>query len=79
MKFLTGVAPFDGKRRRLETAIVEIGLHGHRRLPQPDGMSDGLWKIIRRCWGYDPATRPQMERIVNALIALDSGQSSAEC
>ena len=70
MKAFTGVAPFDGIHRRLETTIVEIGLHGHQRLLQPDGISDGLWKIIRHCWEYDPATRPHMEYVVDELIAL---------
>ena len=70
LEAFTGVAPFAGRHRRLETAIVEIGLHGHRRLPQPDDISDGLWEIIRCCWEYDPATRPHMGYVVDALIAL---------
>ena len=81
-KVFTGAAPFDGRHRRLETTIVEISLHGHRRLHQPDGIGDGLWKIIRHCWEYDPATRPQMRYVVDSLIALHpdvSAQSSAEC
>ena len=72
LKFLTGAAPFDGRHRRIETTIVEIGFYGHRRLPQPDGISDGLWKIIRDCWEYEPSNRPQMECVVGALIALHS-------
>jgi len=72
LKVFTGVAPFDGRHRRLESTIVEIGLHGHQRLPQPDGIGDGLWEIIGRCWKYDPVTRPQMEYVVGALVALHS-------
>ena len=70
LKVFTGVAPFDGRYRRLATTIVEIGRHGHRRLPQPDNISDGLWKVIRCCWEYDPVARPQMECVVGALRAL---------
>ena len=72
LKVFTDIVPFDGRHRHLETTVVEIGLHGHRRLPQPDGISDGLWKIIRDCWEYEPANRPQMEYVVGALIALHS-------
>ena len=72
LKVFTGVVPFGGRHRLLKTTIVEIGLHGHRRLSRPDGMSDGLWKIIRSCWGYDPATRPGMDYVVGALVALQS-------
>ena len=72
MKAFAGIVPFDGRHRRLEAAIVEIGLRGHRRLPQPDGISSDLWKIIRRCWEYDPAARPHMEDVVCLLIALHS-------
>ena len=75
-KVFAGVAPFEGRHRRLEMTIVEIGLYGHRRRAQPDGMSDGLWKIIRHCWEYDPVTRPQMEDVVDALIALHRFQLS---
>ena len=67
LKAFTGVAPFEGRYRRLETAMVEIGLHGHWRLPQPDSISNGLWEIIRCCWEYDPAARPDMECVVGAL------------
>lgn len=77
MKVFTGVAPFDGRYLQLETTIVEIGLHGHRRIPQPAGISEGLWKIIRRCWEYDPVARPQMEEVVAALIALHSEVSAS--
>ena len=76
LKVFAGIAPFDGRRRRLNATIVEIGLHGHLRLPQPDGISDGLWKIICRCWGYDPVTRPHMEDVVGSLIALHSQVSA---
>ena len=69
LKVLTGVAPFDDEHR-LETAIVKIGLHGHQRLPQPDGIGDSIWKIIRPCWEYDPVNRPAMEYIADALVAL---------
>ena len=72
LKVFTGVAPFDGRYRRLETTVVEIGLHGHRRLPKPDGMNDRLWTIISHCWEYDPANRPGMEILVGALVALQS-------
>ena len=72
LKVFAGTAPFDGRHRQLKTTIVEIGSNGHQRLPQPDGIGDGLWRVIQRCWGYDPATRPQMEYVVDALIALHS-------
>jgi len=79
LKFFTGVVPFDGRHHRLETTIVEIGFHGHWRLPQSDGISDRLWEIIRGCWQNDPISRPQMDDVVDALTALQvSAQLSAE-
>jgi len=81
LEVFTGVVPFDGRHRRLETTIVDIGFHGHRRLPKPEGTNDRLWEIIRGCWEYDPVSRPQMEGVVDALIALHlqvSARPSAE-
>ena len=72
LKAATSVIPFDSRYHRLETTIVEIGLYGHRRLPKPDTMSDGLWEIIRCCWAYNPINRPAMEFVVGALAALQS-------
>jgi len=77
MKVFAGIAPFGHKHWRLETAIREIGLYGHRRLPQPDGISSGLWGIIQGCWEYCPANRPHMKYVVDALTALAPAQPSA--
>jgi len=78
LKVMTGVVPFDGRYRRLETTIIEIGFYGHRRLPKPDSISEGLWDIIRGCWEYDPVSRPQMKSVVDALISLLHLQVSAQ-
>ena len=82
LKIFVGIVPFDDDRhRRLDTTIVEIGVYGHRRLSKPDNMHDGLWEIVRRCWEYDPISRPQMKDVVDVLIALHleiSAQPGAE-
>ena len=40
-----------------------------RRPSQPDAplLSDGLWKVIERCWAQDPATRLNTREIALLL------------
>ncbi|KAJ3293541.1 hypothetical protein HDU79_000242 [Rhizoclosmatium sp. JEL0117] len=44
--------------------------------PPADTMSDGLWRLIEKCWDQNPSIRPGFDEIVNTLETLSMSQSS---
>lgn len=34
---------------------------------KPNGMEDGVWRIVRDCWARDPHRRPSMAMVVERL------------
>ncbi|EDQ99207.1 uncharacterized protein LACBIDRAFT_335202 [Laccaria bicolor S238N-H82] len=67
-KIMSGQTPFDGMR--LYNIVVAVARNGHLRLPQPGGITDGLWQLLQACWSIDPVHRPNIEDVERRLGAL---------
>lgn len=65
---MSGQTPFDGMR--LYNIVVAVARNGHLRLPQPRGITDGLWQLLQACWSIDPMHRPNIEDVERRLGAL---------
>ena len=48
-------------------AAVLSAVIGQKRKPSrpvgPNGISDGLWDLMTRCWATEPDERPTMEQV----------------
>ncbi|KIJ93065.1 hypothetical protein K443DRAFT_684810 [Laccaria amethystina LaAM-08-1] len=67
-EIMSGQTPFDGMR--LYNIVVAVARNGHLRLPQPEGITDGLWELLQACWSIDPMHRPNIEDVERRLGAL---------
>ena len=65
---MSGQTPFCGMR--LYNIVVAVARDGHLRLPQPGGITDGLWQLLQACWSIDPMHRPNIEDVEWRLSAL---------
>jgi len=65
---MSGQTPFGGMR--LYNIVVAVARNGHLRLPQPEGITDGLWQLLQACWSIDPMHRPNIEDVERRLGAL---------
>ena len=64
---LSGRAPYSEYRGNVTQAILE-GV----RPKKPDsaaapGFTDGLWRIVERCWEADRGLRPDVETVLSHL------------
>lgn len=41
-------------------------------MPAPDGTPDEMYKLMLRCWEYQPESRPHFDEIYNAVDNLCS-------
>jgi len=64
-KAFTGAIPFN-QRKSLE-AVYAV-MQGNRP-PRPNhpALTDGLWKLMQRCWDQDRHNRPRMSEVSQAL------------
>ena len=53
-----------------------------RRPPHPD-LTDGVWRLMERCWDQEPRSRPQMSDVLQVLrnlsVSLSSLRSATGC
>jgi len=70
----TGSAPFSAANSCNTGAVaVEDLLSRHLQIKKPASgiMCDGLWELLQSCWACDPARRPTMGQIVDALEEIE--------
>jgi len=40
------------------------------RMPAPDGTPDEVYRLMRRCWEYEPERRPHFDEICRMLDVM---------
>jgi tyrosine-protein kinase Fer len=46
------------------------------RMPAPEGTPDEVYRLMRRCWEYEPERRPHFDEICRILDAITKDLSS---
>lgn len=54
------------KKEILVFFLYKIGY----RMPAPDGTPDEVYRLMRRCWEYEPERRPHFDEICRMLDAM---------
>nr|CAD7263391.1 unnamed protein product [Timema shepardi] len=57
------------------TPPIQGCINGHR-MPAPDGTPDEMYRLMLRCWEYEPEKRPHFEQIFLVVDTLYSAQRS---
>ncbi len=64
---MSGKAPFEGLLHQVILRRVTLDEppipKDHPNLPA----RDPLWKLMRRCWNNDPASRPTMQEVLREV------------
>ena len=71
-KVFAGAVPFGDKSPRAAISACVSG--GRPSRPGHSGLTDGLWKLIQRCWDQKADRRPHALRISCTLYVPTSGQ-----
>lgn len=54
--------------------LVDIAFHLRDKAPKildvPSDVGDNLKSILWNCWAYEPASRPEMDKIVESILGL---------
>ncbi|KAF7359517.1 Serine/threonine-protein kinase STY17 [Mycena sanguinolenta] len=67
LELMTGQPPFHS----IPSDITVLRELDHGKIPdRPDGLSDELWGIMRKCWRNKPTSRPSAEAVNSKLLAL---------
>nr|CAD7456373.1 unnamed protein product [Timema tahoe] len=53
-------------------------LEERHRMPAPDGTPDEMYRLMLRCWEYEPEKRPHFEQIFLVVDTLYGAQSSSK-
>ena len=64
LECITENAPFSNITR--DAAVIHARISKRQCPPRPEGkngVSDGLWDLMRRCWSLKPDRRPTMEQV----------------
>lgn len=70
MQFITQLAiKFHHQRNLNQLKILQFLLAGYR-MPAPENASPELYRLMLRCWAYEPETRPHFDEIYNIVDAL---------
>ncbi|XP_015113132.1 tyrosine-protein kinase Fer isoform X2 [Diachasma alloeum] len=64
--FSKGGNPYSGMSNSQAREKIDAGY----RLPAPDNTPDEVYKLMLRCWDYEPDKRPHFEQIYNIINAL---------
>lgn len=79
LELMTGEQPFG----RITRDIIVLRELDHGNLPDrpgrqitAQGLSDGLWSLMKQCWHKKPASRPSMTYVKEKLAEI-RGLSSA--
>ncbi|XP_011305435.1 tyrosine-protein kinase Fps85D isoform X2 [Fopius arisanus] len=64
--FSKGGNPYSGMSNSQAREKIDAGY----RLPAPDNTPDEVYKLMLRCWEYEPDKRPHFEQIYNIINAL---------
>jgi len=71
LEILSGDVPFaDIKRDIAVLREIDNGvLPKHPgRVAISQGLSDAIWKVLQKCWGREPSTRPSITEVKNSLL-----------
>nr|CAD7442136.1 unnamed protein product [Timema bartmani] len=58
---------------RINNAMKINDQKGHR-MPAPDGTPDEMYRLMLRCWEYEPEKRPHFEQIFLVVDTLYGAQ-----
>ncbi|CUA74960.1 Rap guanine nucleotide exchange factor [Rhizoctonia solani] len=76
LEVLTGQPPFYPKHR-IDGQVIATLIQGNLpERPEPQeamyqrGLSDEMWKLMNRCWGWKPSARPEMRNLASEVRKL---------
>ena len=49
--------------------VIMDKIYGGYRLPQPKECSEGLYKLMLKCWAEEPSERPSFDEVLKNLEA----------
>lgn len=61
--FSRGGTPYSGLSNTRSRQMISAGY----RMPAPEGTPDEMYRLMRRCWEYEPERRPHFEEICDLL------------
>ena len=62
----TGMVPFHGKPPAAATFDIMRGARPPR--PTHPNVTEGLWKLMQRCWDHNPYSRPKVSEVLQVLL-----------
>ncbi|KZV91842.1 kinase-like protein [Exidia glandulosa HHB12029] len=71
LQVLSGLPPFF-RIKQPGRVVIEVS-QMKRPLPEdypPDSFPDGIWPLFQQCWRHDPAERPTMGDVVEAICQM---------
>ena len=72
MQVLSGQAPFNELKSNY---LIVMAVWEGKRPPRPahPSCTDGLWRLIQRCWGQDPQLRPEIPEVSQTISSVSTG------
>ncbi|XP_037077407.1 tyrosine-protein kinase Fer-like [Pollicipes pollicipes] len=67
--FSRGQSPYSGLSNTKAREMIDSGY----RMPAPDGTPDAMYKLMLRCWEYQPENRPHFAEIFTQVNGLFMG------
>ncbi|CAE6433404.1 unnamed protein product [Rhizoctonia solani] len=71
---MTGKAPYHGKGETNVMLLVTVKKEFPERpesIPNDGGSGDDLWKLLVRCWSFDPTLRPSADEVTTTMKNID--------
>ena len=75
LEVLSGQVPFALHEDPIVAQKVIEGHHPER--PEGEWFTDDLWRILERCWSYQPRDRPTVEVVLECLERVSMSQKSS--
>ena len=71
IQVLTGEVPFSNEKTNW--MVVVAVLRGDRpSRPEHPSFTDGLWRLIQRCWHQDPHLRPEIPEVSQTFASVST-------
>jgi len=64
--FSKGGTPYSGLSNTRSRQMISAGY----RMPAPEGTPDEMYRLMRRCWEYEPDRRPHFDEICRLLDVM---------
>lgn len=58
----------------VEPFLMKEYLLSEKRLPKPENCSDDIYKLMNKCWQFEPSARPTFQEVRNILIEIKSNR-----